>query len=194
MLRIYTKSAEHICKVRWEFVKDLKAKYVLDFGSGCGFFKAFAPPGINVDTYDIMPVPITGIRRNRYDLVTFWDVLEHISDFNEILNIFKMTKYVAITVPIKPAKMKWKDYKHYKPLEHIHHFTDESIGTLMGSLRYKLLKRGSPECPPRQYIESFLFENLSPPGENGNNGKVDPGKSSSARGYSYVHECVTGPA
>ena len=157
MLRMYNKTAEHICKIRWDFVKATKPMSVLDFGSGCGFFKAFAPDWIHVDTYDIMPVPITGITKSAYDLITFWDVFEHIPDFNEIVGILSMTRYVAVTVPIKPLKMKWKDYKHYKPLEHIHHFTHETLVALMNSFDFFLVKSGTPECPPRQYIHSFLF-------------------------------------
>lgn len=158
MLRMYNKTAEHICKVRWDFVKEVNPKSVLDYGSGVGFFKAFAPDGIHVDTYDVMPVPITGITKNAYDLVTFWDVLEHIPDFNEIVGVLSMAHCVAITVPIKPANMKWENYKHYKPLEHIHHFTQDSLITLMKSLGFRFIKSGTPECPPREHIHSFLFK------------------------------------
>lgn len=160
MLRAYSKTAEHICKIRWDFVKEIGAKTVLDYGSGCGFFKAFAPEGILVDTYDIMPVPITGITQDRYDLVTLWDVLEHIPDVSEILPVLSITRYLGITVPIKPPKMKWKDFKHYKPLEHIHHFTEESLEALMWKLHFALIKKGTPECPPREHIHSFLFERI----------------------------------
>ena len=157
MLRLYTKTAGAICKVRWDFVEEVKANYVLDYGSGCGFFKAFAPDDVFVDTFDIMPVPTTGITQDAYDLITFWDVLEHIPDFNEIVGVLAMTRYVAITVPIKPPKMKWEDYKHYKPFEHIHHFTNESLIALLDRFGFKLVKSGTPECPPRQFIHSFLF-------------------------------------
>jgi hypothetical protein len=167
MLRMYSKTAEHICKVRWDFVHEAMPLSVLDFGSGCGFFKAFAPEGILVDTYDIMPVPITGITQDRYDLVTLWDVLEHIPDFNEIVPILSIAKYVAITVPIKPPKMKWEDFKHFKPLEHIHHFTQDGLVALMEGFGFTLIKYGNPECPPRQYIDSFLFKKVD-------NAKTDP--------------------
>jgi len=160
MLRMYTKSAEHICKVRWDFVREVDPKSVLDFGSGCGFFKAFAPKGILVDTYDVMPVPMTGITQSAYDLVTFWDVLEHIPDFNSIVGVLSLTRFVAVTVPIKPPRMKWKDYKHYKPLEHIHHFTTDTLSLLMEKLGFVLIKQGTPECPPREHIHSFLFEKV----------------------------------
>lgn len=160
MLRLYSKTAEHICKVRWDFVREASPKTVLDYGSGCGYFKAFAPSGILVDTFDIMPVPQTGITQNAYDLVTFWDVLEHIPDFNEIVGVFNMAKYVAVTVPIKPEGLPWENYKHYKPLEHIHHFTDDSLIALFRKLGFEFVKTGTPECPPREMIHSFLFKKV----------------------------------
>jgi hypothetical protein len=142
-------------------VKEVEPRIVLDYGSGCGFFKAFAPEGVSVDTYDIMPVPTTGITRDRYDLVTFWDVLEHIPDFSEIIPVLALTDYVAITVPMKPADVAWSEYKHFKPLEHIHHFTEDSIIALMDRFGFEKIKDGSPECPPRQHIHSFLFERFN---------------------------------
>jgi len=158
MLRLYSKTAEHICKVRWDFVKEVDPKTVLDYGSGCGFFKAFAPSGILVDTFDIMPVPQTGITQNAYDLVTFWDVLEHIPDFNKVLGVFNMARNIAITVPVKPEGMAWEDFKHYKPLEHIHHFTDDSLIALMEKIGFYNIRVDTPECPPRQHISSFLLK------------------------------------
>ena len=158
MLRMYTKTAEHICKVRWDLVSSINPRSVLDYGSGVGFFKAFAPEGILVDTYDIMNVPQTGIRKDRYDVVTFWDVLEHIPDFNDIVPVLNICDNVAVTVPIKPEGMEWKDYKHYKPLEHIHHFTEESLTSLMDKLGFEFSLWNSYECPPREYIKSFLFK------------------------------------
>lgn len=157
MLRMYSPTAKHICEARWEFVKETNAKTVLDYGSGCGFFKAYAPPHISVDTYDVMPVPQSGITENSYDLITFWDVLEHIPQFEALRNIFAMATWIAITVPIKPKGLAWDKYKHYKPLEHIHHFDKDSLTALLDYFGFQLVKDGTPECPPRQMIHSFLF-------------------------------------
>jgi len=161
MLRMYSPTAKAICSARWEFVSEAKAQTVLDFGPGCGFFKAFAPPGILVDTYDIMPVPQTGITRNQYDLITFWDVLEHIPNLGDMKSIFDMTNFIAITVPIKPPKIPWNKYKHFKPGEHIHHFQKEDLVALMENAGFKLIESGYPECPPRSMIGSFLFGRAS---------------------------------
>ena len=158
MLRMYSGSAERICKARWEFVAEAGAKSVLDYGSGCGFFKAFAPSGVHVDTFDIMPVPQTGMRSRHYDLITFWDVLEHVPDIvKDLRSVFDMADWVGITVPIKPEGVSWENYKHFKPGEHIHHFQDDSLSALLNYLGFEKVKTGTPECPPREMIGSFLF-------------------------------------
>lgn len=157
MLRMYSGTAERVCTARWKFVSEVKARTVLDFGSGCGFFKAFAPAGIEVDTFDLMPVPQTGITRDRYDLITLWDVLEHIPDLTSLKDVFIRTDHVAITVPIKPDGVKWNEYKHFKPGEHIHHFQEDYLDAVMDLFGFKCLYTGSPECPPREMIQSFMY-------------------------------------
>ena len=69
MLRQNSKTAEEISNIRWDWLYELCPKTVLDYGSGCGFFRAFRPRGIEVDTYDIGPYPQTGIRLRLYDIV-----------------------------------------------------------------------------------------------------------------------------
>ena len=150
--------------MRWQFIKDnLKETdhlvNALDYGCGVGFMKAFAPDWITeVDTFDIMPVPQTGMRSNNYSIVLMYDVLEHIPDFTEMLPILNKTHYVAVTVPIKPVKMKWSEYKHFKPGEHLHYFTVDLLKHIFLVMGFDLIASGTPECPPRQYVSSFLFK------------------------------------
>ncbi len=109
LLRIQTNTAQLINKIRWDFIMPYKPARVLDFGCGVGWFAAYAPSTVDVDTFDIMPVPQTGISPYEYDFLTMWDVLEHIPDFTELKELFNKTKYVAITVPIKPEDMPWEN-------------------------------------------------------------------------------------
>lgn len=157
LLRMYSKSAEEICKIRWDFVAETKPCIVLDYGCGCGWFRAFRPKGITMDSYDIMPTAQTGIRHERYDLITFWDVLEHMPGFEGIKDLLDKARFVAITVPIKPDGIKIENWKHTKPLEHIVTFNHEMIEALFSEFGYNLIKVGQPECPPRVDIWSFLF-------------------------------------
>lgn len=169
MLRMYSSTAECICRARWEFVLESGVSgrnfgkdelTVLDYGAGCGFFKAFAPNRVLVDTFDVMDVPQTGIRREEYDLITFWDVLEHIPDLMSLKPIFDRARWVAVTVPIKPADVPWAKYKHFKPGEHIHHFQEDYLCAVLDLFGFELFKSGTPECPPREMIGSFLFRRV----------------------------------
>ena len=164
LLRIHSKTAEEISRKRWEFVGDYlgiggKGKHfnVLDYGSGVGWFRAWRPPGVTVWSYDIGLYPQTGIDLVKYDLICFWDVLEHIRDFREIEPILRLADHVACTVPIVPEDG-LAEWKHFKPGEHLHYFTQESLVALLDKYGFApTVYDDSVECPPRKDVTSFLF-------------------------------------
>lgn len=158
MLRKYAKTGEKIAFIRWDFVEEFGGKTVLDFGSGLGFFAACAPEGVVVDTYDMGPYVQTGIRRERYDLLCLWDVLEHIPDFSCLEDYIKCTDYVALTIPMLPQGKELLTWKHFKPGEHLHYFTDCTLDAILKIYGFKRIKDGYPECPPREDIESIVYE------------------------------------
>ena len=158
VLKLNSSTAELINTIRWHWVKECNAKYVLDYGCGPGWFRAFSPNGAVVDTYDIMKVPQTGITRRKYDLVCFWDVLEHIYDLNVPKKIIENAEHCAVTIPIKGDNIELEQWKHYKPGEHLNYFSLRSILEFMASCGMVLNKMGQPECPPREDIYSFLFD------------------------------------
>ena len=157
LLRTYSATAQEINEIRWNWVNGCKAKTVLDYGCGCGWFRAYRN-GAHVDTYDVMDVPQTGITKDKYDLVCFWDVLEHIEDLTQVKSLIEKSGYTAITVPIKPENVEMEKWKHYKPGEHVRYYTFEDMINWMGSCGKSLVKSGTPECPPRTDIYSFLFK------------------------------------
>jgi len=168
MLREYAASAETICQRRWLFVAGVIGRFerptVLDYGCGCGWFRAWRPERVGqMDTYDIAPVAQTGIRLARYDLVTFWDVLEHLATLGEVADVLAMTPYVAATIPIKPPATPWGDWKHFKPGEHLRYYTFEDLEAAFAEHGFALLERATIECPPRVDIVSFLFERRQRP-------------------------------
>lgn len=158
MLRGYSASGEKIARIRWDFVSEIKPRVVLDYGSGVGWFRAWRPPGVEVDSYDIGPVPQTEIRVIMYDIVCFWDVLEHIRDFSLIEPVLNLSRHIALTIPIQPTNTPISDWKHFKPMEHLNYFTRDSIQDLLGRYDFNLLKEAKAECPPREDIHSFLFK------------------------------------
>jgi len=158
MLRIYSKTAETISRIRWEWIGEVSPKKVLDYGSGVGWFRAFRPEGVYVDSMDIGPYPQKGISCEHYDVVCFHDVLEHMKSFDEVKRIFETATYVAGTIPVVPANKDVTVWKHYKPGEHLRYWSEESFEADMSSEGFKKVKHGMPECPPRTDILSFLYK------------------------------------
>ena len=170
LLKIHAGTAKEICDIRWKFIAEntninnvsfMKYPTVLDYGCGPGWFSAFKPDYIKkdcIDTYDIMPVPQTGIRRKFYDIVTLWDVLEHIADFTDIEHILHNTNFVAITIPVKPEDVIWEEWKHFKPGEHLHYYTIDLLEALFKLYNFSLLVDEMPECPPRKDVHSLIFK------------------------------------
>jgi hypothetical protein len=155
MLRLNSINAERIHKIRWEWIKDLNSQKVLDYGSGVGWFRAFRPSGVEVCSYDIGNFPQTGIKLMMYDVVCFWDVLEHLPDFGIIEPILALARNVSVSIPIIEGDL--SESKHFKPGEHLHYFTQKSIRSLFANYGFIVSKTGTPECPPRESIHSFIF-------------------------------------
>lgn len=163
MLRQNSATAEIISSIRWNFVHFVDPKTVLDYGSGVGWFRAFSPANIDVDSFDIMQVTQTGVRKKSYDLLTLWDVLEHIPDFSVLDNIFESVSYIGISVPIKPNTIRMGDWKHYKPGEHLTCFTRESLEAFFSDRGFFHIKGGTPECDCgiREDIYSALYKHYT---------------------------------
>ncbi|MCK4307109.1 adenylyltransferase/cytidyltransferase family protein [candidate division WOR-3 bacterium] len=160
LLKQNSKTAQEICELRWSFVACVAPLIILDYGCGPGWFRAFRPTGVEVDTYDIAPWPQTGILHDHYDLITFWDVFEHIRDLDSLIPLFGKARNIAMTIPILPKGKKLKEWKHYKPGEHFHYFSKDSIVSVMDQYGFKKVKEGWPEvdCGIRENIYSILFQ------------------------------------
>lgn len=160
MLLLYSETGRRISNIRWDFVSEVRPKIVLDYGAGLGWFRAMRPVGIEVDSFDLpeFPVKHTGILHDKYDLVCMWDVLEHVLNFSELDKIFNMTDYVALTYPIKPDGVDIYEWKHFKPLEHIHYLNEDTLTALFRKMGFDTIKHEMPECPPREDVHSFLFK------------------------------------
>ena len=163
LLKIHTHTAKQICDIRWNMVLSSDVGVilptVLDYGSGVGWFAAFKPSTqIVVDTFDIMPVPQSGIIHDHYDIVTMWDVLEHIPDFTELSGIFSKTDFVALSIPIKPDNITWNEWKHFKPAEHLQYYSKDLLEAMFGIYGFKKIIECQIECPPRTDVWDFVFK------------------------------------
>jgi 2-polyprenyl-3-methyl-5-hydroxy-6-metoxy-1,4-benzoquinol methylase len=160
MLREYSATAERICHIRWDWVMTVNPNTVLDYGCGCGWFRAWRPKGVQVDSYDIADYPQTGMKFKMYDVVCFWDVLEHIPDFSKVEPVLALARNSVVTVPIYHGEAMLDKWVHFKPTEHIHYFTDKTLVALFGKYGFDLVRHGDPECPPRKDVKTFLFSKL----------------------------------
>lgn len=158
----YEETAETVSNVRWNFVRNVKPKVVLDYGAGACFLSRFAPKGILVDTFDIgdFPIKYTGIRHNKYDLVFLCDVLEHIPDHRILDKIFKMAKYIYVSLPILSKGRKLKGWRHFKynTGEHLHYFTKRSLDLFFEARGFERIESGYPEGILRKDIYSALYK------------------------------------
>lgn len=167
LLKIQTEYAKKVSDARWDFIKDNILKHetlpdtkVLDYGCGIGFMKVFVPEWVGlIDTFDILPVPQTGILNDSYDIVLLYDVLEHIPDFRSIESVIKKSKYIVTSVPVKPTDLPWDQYKHFKPGEHLHYFTDSLLLHIFQYMGFRFITQGTPECPPREHVKTYIFRN-----------------------------------
>ncbi len=170
LLKIQTHTAKLICDIRWEFIRPFIVPQnwppvILDYGCGVGWFAAYKPVNVLVDTFDIMPIPQTGIQYEHYDMVTMWDVLEHVDWENApdigIEEVLKKTNYVATTIPILPLGKDFDTWKHKKDGEHLHRFKTLDLVIYFFNIRgFKLEQISTCECPPREDVYSFLFKKI----------------------------------
>lgn len=151
----YKRGSELLNNMRVAFLLGALGEFesVLDFGYGNGdFLRAVKKHGIEAEGYDITGVNVKGIKTwvnelppldNYYEVVCFWDALEHlVSPATILMNRGLIDEHVAISLPCLPFGdeeledgsfiEKFDTWKHRKPHEHLHHFT---IGTLISFMR-----------------------------------------------------------
>lgn len=112
---------------------------ILDIGYGNGsFLKACSdiiPNCFGNDVSDYMlPEGIKFVKdifEGEYDVITFFDSLEHFDDINFVKKL--KCKYVLISVPCcHYYSDEWfTNWKHRRPDEHLYHFSEESICNFM---------------------------------------------------------------
>lgn len=114
---------------------------ILDIGYGDGSFLKSTTLFKNRYGFDVTneSVPegvnkLEELNNSHYDVITMWDVYEHIEDLSFINNLnFNM---ICFSMPDVEEK-DFETWTHRKPNEHIHHFTPSSLEKLMDSYGLK---------------------------------------------------------
>lgn len=118
---------------------------ILDIGYGNGeFIRQALKAGYQAFGYDThsdaTDLPVVKDTSGRWDIVTFFDSWEHIEDIGFIDQID--AGLFVVTVPNLPPladEAFIRIWKHYKPNEHLHYFTRDSILRFLSRHGYTLL-------------------------------------------------------
>lgn len=142
---------------------------LLDVGYGNGaFLKLAAKSGFDTygcdvhgADYGIRDVPLAS--SVEWDVVTFFDSLEHFTSLEVIRDLSSRTKTILISYPKRPVDFPQnRAWKHYRPGEHLHYFTLLSLSCLF--VGKKLVMATNAEdairgvLPSGGNIETALFK------------------------------------
>lgn len=132
-------------------------KSIFDYGYGNGsFLEVCQESGIESFGTDISNYPIPSnctfinpeeIKNHSFDVLCFFDCLEHIEDLSFLGDI--QANYIYISLPWCHQESlgdKWFDeWKHKKPNEHLHHFSENALKNYMSRYGYDCISVGNPE-------------------------------------------------
>lgn len=135
-------SASAMSYLRTGFVKSFSSNgTLLDVGYGNGdFIKAAMKAGFDAfgsdvhglgEKYGVREVPLANTKN--WGVVTFFDSLEHFADFSVVRGLCERATLVVVSVPQMPVwwpSARIREWRHYRPGEHLHYFTLESLQAL----------------------------------------------------------------
>lgn len=153
----YGEKENHLSFLRLGFLLgsvEEKITSLLDVGYGSGsFLKACTNHISNCYGHDITGINVPNnvtfvedIFENEYDVITFFDVLEHLPDINIIQKL--KCNYIMISLPwcYNFEDKEWfRNWKHRKPNEHLHHFNKNSLIKFFEKHKFECLKCGNIE-------------------------------------------------
>ena len=116
--------------------------------------------------YDVNPVANRWLRENRlwadelhsFDGYTFWDVLEHVPTPTDYFQHIGAGSYLFTSIPVYEDITKVRESKHYRPNEHLYHFTRHGFVRWMALHGFAVLEVQDFETKAgRDSILSYAF-------------------------------------
>ncbi len=161
-----TPIGQAIMDARVAVVQRFGERCLLDVGIGSGaFLDAWWDAGGEGEGDDVNPAGVAWLdgrgKRRRlqsgHDVVTFWDVLEHIRRPEEALAHVKRIAFVSIPIFRDAAHVLTS--KHFRPTEHFWYFTRRGFIAFAESCGFKVVYAGADETLlGREDIETFVLE------------------------------------
>lgn len=140
---------------------------VLDIGAGCGTFVRKARTwGFEAMGFDVNQKTVEHLKRinayaddpSGFDVVTFWDSIEHIEFPEKILERVRKNAIVLAAIPVFDDLKRIRDSKHYRPGEHFYYFTQQGFIDWMSLYDFRLIETSEHEVKAgRESIGAFAF-------------------------------------
>lgn len=117
-----------------------EAGTLLDVGYGGGDFVRLALKagydayGVDVHGVDCGVRERSMLEHVRWDVVTFFDSLEHFADLDLVRQLIERALFVMVSMPKVPkfrTAEELRSWRHYKPGEHLHYFSYQSLDRLL---------------------------------------------------------------
>jgi hypothetical protein len=135
-----------------------RPRRLLDVGYGDGAFIRMAKRyAYDAKGYDINPTVYPGVRRVdlpsddnpvRYDVITFFDSLEHFEDLRDISQVSRYADWIVVSHPRLPQDISdLRTWKHYRPGEHHYHFSTLGLEDLFSHGNECLARCVDYSCP-----------------------------------------------
>jgi SAM-dependent methyltransferase len=132
---------KEMSRLRWDFIQSYlglsHGSRILDVGYGNGaFLKHARAAGMAIHGIDLhaedFDVPVVDFATPlEFDLICFFDSLEHFPSFEPVLGL--KARNVVVSVPNPPGCLLTapRSWRHFKPGEHLHYFSRNSLDALM---------------------------------------------------------------
>jgi SAM-dependent methyltransferase len=135
-------------QVRADFIEKSfptdQIRKVLDVGHANGAFvkemisREYDAFGTDLHGIDFGVPEVNLMGPETFDLVTFFDSLEHFENVRQPLH--KSNKFILVSVPNTPPRLEKyiESWRHYRPGEHLHYFNLRSLSYLMIEFGFEL--------------------------------------------------------
>lgn len=140
---------------------------LLDVGCGTGaFLRTAHAAGYKVKGWDVLDASVAMLLTCdwyaddpfQFEVVTFWDVLEHLDDPSIRLKSVKKGAHLFASIPVFEDQKAIRQSKHYRPGEHLYYWSTDGFVAWMALYGFRMLEVSEAEhAAGRQDIRQFAF-------------------------------------